>query len=202
MAPASGSGLVRVTRNDADDVDPTWSRDGRRVAFIRDPDDDHSELWVADANGRNAHRLLRADVLQHPEWSPNGRWIALRLDSSIAVVPSSGGHPRLVAWAGSSSFPTWSPDGAQLAFTSSRGDGSEIYIVPFRGGPTQRVTINDLNERSLDWSPDGRLIAFARGDFDDLGSSIYVIRPDGTGERRLCAADVRRSPRPGNLDPS
>ena len=39
-------------------------------------------------------------------------------------VPSSGGHPRLVAWAGSSSYPTWSPDGTQLAFTSSRGDGT------------------------------------------------------------------------------
>ncbi len=41
------------------------------------------------------------------------------------------------------------------------------------------------SERSLDWSPDGRLIAFVRGDLDDLGSSIYVVRPDGTGERRL-----------------
>jgi Tol biopolymer transport system component len=57
--------------------------------------------------------------------------------------------------------------------------------VPFKGGPTQRVTQNDEDERSLDWSPDGRLIAFARGSFSGLGSSIYVIRPDGTGERRL-----------------
>ena len=57
--------------------------------------------------------------------------------------------------------------------------------MPFRGGPTRRVTDNDFSERSLDWSPDGRLIAFARGDFDDLSSSIHVIRPDGTGERRL-----------------
>ena len=105
----------------------------------------------------------------------------MRLDSSIAVVPSSGGHPRLVAWTGSNRYPTWSPDGTQLAFTSSRNgdDDAEIYIVPLRGGPTRRVTDNDVSESWLDWSPDGRWIAFARE------SSIYLVRPDGTGERRV-----------------
>ena len=162
--PASGKGLVRVTRNEVDDLDPTWSRDGRRVAFIRATEDDERRAVVADADGRNAHRLLQADILSHPEWSPDGRWIALRLDSNIAAVPSSGGHPRLVAWAGSSSYPTWSPDGTQLAFTSFRGDDARLRGLhravqerPDATGDQQR-----LQRESLDSSPDGRLIAFAR----------------------------------------
>ncbi len=172
-------GVVQLTRNAIDDYDPTWSRSGRRIAFIRDPGE-QEELWVADADGRNARRILRADTLLYPEWSPNGRWIAVKLDSSIAVVPSSGGPPRLVAWIGINGYPSWSSDGTQLAFTSSRNDdGTEIYIVPLKGGPTRRVTNNDVSESWLDWSPDGRWIAFARE------SSIYLIRPDGTGERRV-----------------
>ncbi len=69
VAPASGGGLVQVTRNQVDDLDPTWSRDGRCIAFIRDPDDDYAELWVADADGRNAHRLLQPTR----SGTPNGR---------------------------------------------------------------------------------------------------------------------------------
>ena len=122
-----------------------------------------------------------------PEWSPNGRWIALSLDGNIAVVPSSGGHPRLIAWNGRNYHPTWSTDGTQLAFTTSSRtdeDDSEIYVVPFAGGRTRRVTRDDLDQAWLDWSPDGRWIAFALDQYN-RDSAIYVVRPDGRGTRRV-----------------
>jgi TolB protein len=189
VSSASGARVRQLTRNAVQDTEPAWSPTGRNIAFIQEAKEGHDELWVVDADGDNARRILRADTLLHAEWSPNGRWIALRLDANIAVVPSSGGHPRLVAWAGSSSYPTWSPDGKWIAFTSFRNDtdGAEIYVVPFRGGPTTRVTrdAEGESEQGLDWSPDGKWIAFARSGDEARVASIYVIRPDGTSERRV-----------------
>jgi dipeptidyl aminopeptidase/acylaminoacyl peptidase len=59
------------------------------------------------------------------------------------------------------SMPRWSPDGTEIAFVSTRGHSSQIYIIPFNGGEARPVS--DLNGAigALTWSPDGKTLAIA-----------------------------------------
>ena len=76
--------------------------------------------------------------------------------------------------------PAWSPDARRIAFTRTT-DGYRsfhVYVMSVKGGPARRLTDGRFDEDPA-WSPDGRLIAYGsmRG--------LKLIRPDGSGERRL-----------------
>jgi Tol biopolymer transport system component len=63
---------------------------------------------------------------------------------------------------GEESYPSWSPDGQQVAFTSTRGGGQEdIYVKPVGGGSGEQLLLNTEGDKEVDaWSPDGRFLAF------------------------------------------
>jgi TolB protein len=173
------------------DADPTWSPDGRRIAFVRRDAFGVAFLYTMNADGSGLRFLLEAGDLCCPEWSPTGRRIAIALDSNIVVVDPRGKGRRLVTGADINSSPTWSPDGRWIAFSSDRSDedddegDADIFVVAATGGPARQLTDNDDEDLWPDWSPDGRLIAFSRGDLFELESSIYVMGQDGKNERRL-----------------
>ncbi|MDG6077852.1 amidohydrolase [Erythrobacter litoralis] len=92
--------------------------------------------------------------------SPDGRTIAFALLGDIYTMPIGGGTPTRIAeglaW---EVQPDFSPDGSQIAFTSDRGGGDNIWIMNADGSNKQQVTKEDfrlLNQPS--WSPDGRYI--------------------------------------------
>ena len=124
-----------------------------------------------------------------PQLSPNGHHIAYvvsRVDeerntyrSQIWVVPTDeSGPPRaLTAGTHKDANPRWSPDGTQLAFTSTRATDkagktrSSLHLLPF-GVPGETVTLAEADEgfRNLAFSPDGKWLAMAhrtRGDHYD-----------------------------------
>ncbi len=91
---ADGSGVTRLTDNDAWDWSPSWSPDGRRIAF--DPNrDGNAEIYVMNADGSGVTRLTYngADDFT-PAWSPDGRRIAFASyrdgKSEIYVMDASG----------------------------------------------------------------------------------------------------------------
>ena len=75
---ADGSGQRRLTDNPADDVNPSWSYDGKRIAFVSDRDDpdpnDHVRIWsiyVMNADGSGQTRLTDSSASDSgPDWSP------------------------------------------------------------------------------------------------------------------------------------
>src|SRR5438093_272252 len=73
---ADGTGLTRLTTDPADDFDPTWSPDGRQIAF-RTTRDGNDEIYVMDADGSHQRNLTNdpADDWS-PAWSPDGTRIA------------------------------------------------------------------------------------------------------------------------------
>ena len=97
--------------------------------------------------------------------------------------------------AGTESFPTFSPDGSQIAFVwdGPKQDNIDIYVrIVDEGGQPLRLTSDPATESSPAWSPDGRSIAFIRR--QRQGSAVFLIPPIGGAERKLADIAIRGRP--------
>ena len=210
---ADGVNPRRLTNNPAKDLAPSWSPDGKRIAFIserdghpdRNPGWFTSEIYVMDADGSN-----QINLTNHPSddgflsWSPDGKRIAFESDRDaegnphgidIYVMDADGGNQqRLTTNLTSDQYPSWSPDGQRIVFSAQReghvenkfGITDEIYVMDADGGNQQRLTDNRNNDWDPAWSPDGKRIAFAadrKGDAEKL--DIYVMDADGGNQQQL-----------------
>jgi len=79
--------------------------------------------------------------------------------------------------------PSWSPDGAHIAFASKQDGNYEIYIMNADGSNQTRLTNKPEDDHYPTWSPDGKKIAFSS--LENMHDEIYVINVDGTGLTRL-----------------
>jgi len=68
---------------------------------------------------------------------------------------------RLSSPHGAESFPRFSPDGTQLAFTANYEGNDDVYVMPVAGGSPKRITHHGTPERVLGWYPDGKSVLFA-----------------------------------------
>ena len=159
-------------------------------------------LFVADADGSNEHAVMPANGLDYnASFSADGRWIVFTSErggsADIYRVHSDGtGLERLTNDPAFDDQATLSPDGKTLAFVSSRGTGkADIWLLDLPSGRYRNLTNHPANFRPA-WSPDGKWIAFSSdrdsnagdlaGRWEHLQSTgIYVMRPDGSGLRRL-----------------
>jgi dipeptidyl aminopeptidase/acylaminoacyl peptidase len=143
---------TRLTSGNADDRDPEWSPDGRRIAFTsaRHTDEDRTDetdLYVIEARaGSTPLRLTSAPTVERaPAWSPDGKWIAFLQGTfvpvpmygtpRVAVVAADGGTPRVLAPAldRPQQAPVWTADGAAVL----------TLIDDDRTGPLVRIAVAD-----------------------------------------------------------
>jgi Tol biopolymer transport system component len=148
------------------------------IAFVRaDPARPElgGPLYVVGADGRGLRKLVDLRV-QHPDWSPDGRWLAFAHRCAIWVVRADGtGLRRVTGGTTCAQTPAWSPDGRWLAFSDVfRRSGvrvnAAVALVRLDGTGLRHVSRRDdglfIEDAAPAWSADGRLITFQR-------SSVY-----------------------------
>ena len=78
-------------------------------------------------------------------------------------MPVGGGTARQMTWSEHLDFyPSWSPDGQEISFRSTRSGSLNIWILPARAGTPRQVTYQGASFH--DWSPDGQWLAFMKAD--------------------------------------
>ncbi len=86
---------------------------------------------------------------------------------------------------GASYAPAFSPDGKTVAFVSNLSGLPHVWTVPAAGGFPTMVTSFDDPVGGVEWSPDGTWIAFSLAPGGGMNTQVYLVRPDGTGLKRL-----------------
>jgi len=223
MVPTGGGEAKRFTYGLGNAHSPSWSPDGRWLAFVSErkgetpdkgenepkkPAKDKPQIWLIPTDGGEARQLTH---MQHgasnPVWSPDSKSLLFnaevgpadeetedgkplpkarvidrlwyRLDgvgfiyerrNHLFLVGINGGEPEQLTdgdW--DDSDPTWSGDGARIAFVSSRGEdrwrvpAPDVYTLTIENGKAstlQCLTDSSLSCGSPSWSPDGQTIAF------------------------------------------
>ena len=150
------------------------------------------------APGTSAVKVLVDDFDdRNPQLSPNGRTIAFESDRSgqpdIWTVGVNGtGLRRITDHPGDDTWPTWSPAGDRIAFTSTRDDpAGEIYTVAATGGAVTRLTTDPAADTEPAWSSRG-VIAFSTTRFPagaDRSSTVATIAATGGLVQRVVAGE-------------
>jgi len=120
-------------------------------------------------------------ALATPALSPDGSEIAFASGGDIWTVPAAGGVARLlVTDPATEERPIYSPDGRQLAFTSTRNGAPNIYVLTLATGQVRRLTWSDASEQLDAWSADGKWIYFSSG-ANDVARQTDIFRVAATG---------------------
>jgi tricorn protease len=116
-----------------------------------------------------------------PAISPDRAEITFVSGGDLWTVPASGGVARLlVSGPATESRPAYSPDGARLAFVSTRTGNGDIYVLTLATGDLRRLTFGDQPDRLDAWSPDGRWIYFSSSAQDIAAmNDVFRVRSDG-----------------------
>jgi Tol biopolymer transport system component len=187
VAQTSGAGLRDLGPGTA----PTWSPDGRLIAYGGHPDfnNDAEEIDVVRADGtglRTIGRTLRAAPGIAPLWAPRGRRLAYfgAAGPWSVEIADAAGHRRLVT-RGRPGNLRWSEDGRMLAFDRSDDRGLSIVHADGHGLRTIRRASPGAADVPLAWSHDDSELVVAHGARSDLAQLFVVRASDGRLVRKL-----------------
>ena len=182
----------RVSEPQADGS-PSWSPDGRSLAFIgpaMPPGEDHfRDLFVTDAQGGNSRDLTSGGGRGTPDlfaWSPDGSEVGgnwAGLGTSVFIANADGTGLRLLAATSYGSYvfgESWSPAGSRILLSRAASDSAATAVsVIDAGGTGERTLVADADLPR--WSPDGRQFAY----ISLKANGLAVAQADGSSTHLL-----------------
>ena len=157
IADYDGAGPRRVTINRALNINPSWSPDGRAIAYTsyRSGGADILISNIYAGTLENPTKGVGQNFL--PVFSPDGTRLAFMSNrdgnNEIYVMNRDGSNMlRLTNNPAIDVTPTWSPNGTQIAFTSERTGTPQIYVVNVDGSGLRKISSETYADRAT-WSP-------------------------------------------------
>jgi Tol biopolymer transport system component len=196
---ANGASLTQLTHADETmfikNVVP--SPDGAHLAYIQTGD-----VFVMADDGSDSKQLTSGESNQDIQWSPDGMKLAvspfMARDVSSSTMQADGSQRHMLSVAGFSTLePVWSPDSARVAFVAANVDTMQVALWTSRvDGTGGKSFFNgdyppSYGLSSLDWNPDGAVIAFLYPDDGGTGTknTMWLEPLDGTPAHVLKTAD-------------
>ncbi len=181
MGP-DGKDAVNLTNNPADDWDPSWSPDGKWIAFVSNRENGGEGgqfIYVMDANGGNLRQLSLENDSEFPDWSHDGKRITYSAKGDIYIIPAdgSGQSINLTNSPEIDVLSSWSPDDSQIAWLSGDEGNRNIFVMNTDGSNARKITENG-KVTDIEWTADGRL--FAHWDNPEAGCFNCVLDADGS----------------------
>jgi dipeptidyl aminopeptidase/acylaminoacyl peptidase len=159
---------------------PSWSPDGKYIAFLWD-DWVTQNIYIVPVGGGKPVRVSGARSFigspsfnsagEAPSWSPDSRHILYTQDGDIFLTSVPDGKiTRLTETQGAESGPRFSPDGKKIAF----GKDGDLYVISLADARIVQLTSQHKGDGRATWSPDGKWIAFERGSSEHVSWSPSV----------------------------
>lgn len=151
--PIIGEMTNLTASNPYSDADPSWSPDGRRILFMRQPEvGTGAEIHVMNRDGSDIRQLTdKGSEEFDPDWSPDGRLIAFVSDQGAQQHPNFEDRFHLVSMSPDETplatisrartgyrYPLWSPDSKRIAVVDDRRDGSRWVFLMFEAASGER----------------------------------------------------------------
>jgi TolB protein len=197
------------------DIQPSFSPDGNRIVFVR-CGAVNCAIYRVQANGTQLTAITsfnaNPDISDfHPVYSPDGRTIAFTsisrggIIAAVFLMNDDGSNireltpPEFMGWR-----PDWSPKGGEVVFSTDFALSvldEEVWLIDADGMP-KRLTNNNSDYDGYfkgrhdlfpSWAPQGNAIVFERDSPTFNKSGIYIMNPDGTGEKLVLQGLPRKS---------
>lgn len=157
---------------------PAWSPDGEWITYDSNNDSPNGMnfIWKMKADGTQKIRIAydpESGEIRMPSWSPDNKYIVHQRyvgvgAPEIVIMEVNGENPiRLTFDTNDDSFPKYSPDGSQLAFTSQQdGRPRQLRIIDLSDNTSNKLTDRGATE-IFSWSPDGEKIVYTQHDYSE-----------------------------------
>ena len=193
--------VTRLTRHIAVDMAPTWSPDGKHIAFVSNRGNKRSHIWAIDANGKNLTQLTNGFHDDEPDWSPDGTTIAYHSQrketkdypfqiplTEVYLMNADGSNQRQLVGEDSMQ-PCWSPGGTRIVFMYAKNLDflPQIHVINPDGTGLRKLTHNDGVLENPTWSPDGNSIAY------EQGWHLWVMDSNGGNKRQLTSKNAKKT---------